>query len=351
MAPTKEEYAAQKQLLDQETKQFKTKLSHEIGSPPKAIAPKCVRTMEDKDLGKVYSVAWSKDSMMICSAHQGGAFTIKKADNGGHMNLPHIFPKVEEKIVPMATCFLNNDTMIAVGGMDNVISLFNREQPKCEKKKVLQGHEGYISTLKQMGDKLLSSSGDSTCRLWDMNTGATVTEFKGHDGDCSGIDNLDSDPNIFVSSSTDTSCRTWDARTGKTVRVMFAKYGVNCISLFPTGTAFACGCDSASWELWSIAGYNQIGRGKTKKGRCEAIAISKSGAMTFMGWDAPEAGFTMCASTFKVDDQKKGEAGGPDKKLAPHTEPCTTMAIAPDGSALATGAFDATVKIWACGNM
>eukprot|EP00966_Prymnesium_polylepis_P016290 375692-Prymnesium_polylepis.1 len=70
------------------------------------------------------------------------------------------------------------------------------------------------------------------------------------------------DPNMFVSTSTDTTIRVWDARSGKATRFFKAKYGVNCCSLFPTGTMVAVGCDSASFEFWDIQGYNQIGRGK-----------------------------------------------------------------------------------------
>ncbi|KAL1522170.1 hypothetical protein AB1Y20_021809 [Prymnesium parvum] len=337
---TKDDYDKALDTFLDAQKAFKGQLTHQIAKgTPQAVAPKCVRTMQAKDLGKVYAVSWSNNDDLICAAHQEGAVTIKSALNGGHKNMPIIFPKKEEKIVPMATLFLPGDGAIAVGGMDNVITIFDRSQITCEKKKVMVNHEGYISSLKMLGDKILSGSGDSTIRLWDPSTGQEVKAFCEHDGDCSGLDCLPGNPNMFVSSSTDTTCRLWDARTGKSTRWFKAKYSVNCVSLFPTGSMLACGCDSASFEYWDINSFNQIGRGKVKRGRCETIAFSKSGALTYMGWDAPEAGYVMCAETFFVDKQAKVETGG-------HTETCSSMALSNDGTALVSASFDATVKIW-----
>ena len=339
---TQDDYNAAKDKQTELMKPFKGKMSHQVAKDtPKAVKPELVRTMKASDLGKVYCVTWNSKSDLIMACHQEGAITVKKATNGGHMNLPVIFPKKEEKIVPMAGTFFNDDKMIAVGGMDNVITLFDRSSNAPEKKKVLVNHEGYISAIKVLGDKLLSGSGDSTIRLWDPNSGAEIKEFLDHEADCSGVDCIAGDPNMFVSSSTDTTCRVWDARTGKTTRVFKAKYGVNCISIHPTGKMLACGCDSASFEYWDIGSYNQIARGKVKKGRCETICFSSSGALTWMGWDSPEAGFVTCAETFFVDKQAKAD----DKET--HTETVTTMSVSPDGSAMATGGFDSLCKIWA----
>jgi len=340
MAP-KDDYDAALDKHSDGTKKFKGKLSHEVAKDtPKAVAPTCLRTMKAADLGKVYCVAWDTKSELVCAAHQEGAVTIKTANNGGHKNLPIIFPKKEEKIVPMACMFFNDDKMIAVGGMDNVVTLFDRSNTNCEKKKVLVNHEGYISSLKVLGDKLLSGSGDSSIRLWDPSTGGEIKAFEDHEADVSGVDCMPNDPNMFVSSSTDTTIRVWDARSGKATRFYKAKYGVNCCSLFPNGNMIAVGCDSASFEFWDIRSYNQIARGKVKRGRCETIATSGSGGLTFMGWDSNDAGFVMCAETFFVDKQAKAEA------TQTHTETVSTMAIAPDGSAMLTGGFDAQVKLW-----
>lgn len=348
MADKDKQAAADKDRFDKASvaqaeamKKFMGKKTHEVSEGlPKAKTPTCVRTMKGgPDLGKVYAVAWSSDSSVIAACHQAGAVTLKTAANGAHKNLPIIFPSKDEKIVPMACEFFSGDRMLAVGGMDNVVTLFDRTQTTCEKKKVLVGHEGYISAIKMLGDKMVTGSGDSTAMIWDVATGACVSTYAFHDGDISGVDTLGGDPNMFVTSSTDCTCRVFDARQPGATRVFKAKYGVNAIALFPTGTGFVCGCDSASWEVWDIGAYNQIGRGKVKRGRCETIALSSSGAYTIMGWDAPEAGFVMMAETFNVDAQVKAEVNS-------HTDLVGSVAVAPDGSAFASGSFDTNVKVW-----
>ena len=40
-----------------------------------------------------------------------------------------------------------------------------------------------------------------------------------------------------------------------------------------------------SFASSSLAPCRQVARGKVKKGRCESIALSKSGRVTYTGWD------------------------------------------------------------------
>lgn len=294
MAATKEEYELLLEKFMLATNKFKGDVSHQVAhNTPRAVAPRLVRTMNSKELKKVYAVSWSSKDDLICAAHQEGVVTIKSALSGGHKNMPIIPSSPEQKVVPLATVFLPGDNTIAVGGMDDSVTIYDRSSTTCAKKSVLLSHQGYISALKVLGDRLLSGSGDSTIRLWDTSTGQEVTTFCGHRGDCTDLDTLRDNPNIFVSGSVDASCRLWDARSGKTTRWFRAKYGVNCVSLFPTGSMIACGCDSASFEYWDVGSYNQIARGKVRPKssiphtlraplkshlicRCSAVAVRQS---------------------------------------------------------------------------
>jgi guanine nucleotide-binding protein subunit beta-5 len=343
MPLTKADYL--KAEAEQQALRLKLKglLSHEVaqarGTSARASPALCVRTLKSAELGKVYCVAWSAGSDLIAAAHQHGAITVKAASNGGHKNLPILFP-ASKRVVPMACAFFNEDSMLAVGGMDNVITLFDRSVVAPEERRVLTGHDGYVSALKVLTPtRILSGSGDSTVRLWDTASGAEVSCFRAHEGDCTGLDCVAADPHMFVSSSMDTTCRVWDVRTGKATRVFKAKYSANCVAMHPSGKMLACGCDGASFEYWDLRSYNQIARGKVKRGRCAAIAFSSSGALTYMGWDSPDAGYVMCAETFFCDKQARAESNS-------HTDTVTTMRLAPDGSALATGGFDACTKLW-----
>lgn len=81
----------------------------------------------------------------------------------------------------------------------------------------LAQHDGYLSCCKFLTDNsILTSSGDSTCILWDIELGQPKTIFSDHEGDVMSLSVLPSvDPNMFVSGSCDTLAKVWDVRTGK----------------------------------------------------------------------------------------------------------------------------------------
>ena len=50
--------------------------------------------------------------------------------------------------------------------------------------KHLNGHTGYLSCCRFLDDgQILTSSGDTTCILWDIEAGQQVVSFVGHNGD------------------------------------------------------------------------------------------------------------------------------------------------------------------------
>jgi len=239
----------------------------------------------------------------------------------------------------MQVALSSDNSFMARGGMDNTVSIDNMKEIN-EGKVALKGqyakHDGYISGLQFLdGGKLLSTSGDGYGYMWDLSKGKDIMCLKGHEQDISGLAWCAAKPNIVCTSSTDKTVRTWDLNTGKCVRIFTAKYSANCVAMYPTGTGVACGCDSASWEFYDIGCYNQVARGKVKKGRCESICFSSSGRQTWLGWDN---NMLVQADTFWVDKQKNV----PDA----HTDSVCSLACAPDGSAIASSSFDKTCKIW-----
>ncbi len=47
----------------------------------------------------------------------------------------------------------------------------------------LAGHSGYLSCCRFVNDRqIITSSGDMTCALWDIERGQRVSDFTGHTG-------------------------------------------------------------------------------------------------------------------------------------------------------------------------
>lgn len=78
---------------------------------------------------------------------------------------------------------------VASGGLDNIATIYNVDdqiRTPGEHAQILGGHTGYISCCRFLppdDGKMVTSSGDGTCRLWDVSTGSTISEFAGHKGD------------------------------------------------------------------------------------------------------------------------------------------------------------------------
>lgn len=62
--------------------------------------------------------------------------------------------------------------------------------------------------------QIVTSSGDMSCGLWDIETGQQVTSFMGHTGDVMAL-SLSPHCRAFVSGACDASAKLWDIRDGQ----------------------------------------------------------------------------------------------------------------------------------------
>jgi guanine nucleotide-binding protein G(I)/G(S)/G(T) subunit beta-1 len=127
----------------------------------------------------------------------------------------------------MTCAFSPSGNLVACGGLDNLCSIYNlrNEKDKDDKSdgiikvsKELQAHTGYLSCCKFITDKhILTSSGDQTCILWDVDNGNVVQKFQEHTGDVMCVA-VSPDQNTFVSGACDSHAKIWDIRSGKCVQ-------------------------------------------------------------------------------------------------------------------------------------
>jgi len=290
---------------------------------------------------KVYCAQWAEDSTHIVTAGQDGNVCVTNATKSLITKLP-----IRSPFVMQCAYNMQND-IVACGGMNNLVDIHKFDaNGRPSLKKSFVGHEGYISGLIFLdgGGKLLSSSGDGSVILWDLNQMTMISQFWGHEADVSGVcvanDASGEHGSVFGTSSTDKTMRIWDPKQRYAVRKFTAKYGVNCCAMMPSGFGIMGGCDNASYEFWSVAANAQVARGKVKKGRCESIAISASGRVCYTGWDNA---FLGVADSYQPESQK---GLTPENNRDMHKDCICSLATAPDGSALLTSSFDSNIKVW-----
>ena len=161
---------------------YKNSVKDKAGEVNAQPAPKlkCSRTLKGH-IGKIYSMHWAESSPLVVSAGQDGVLIVWDAVT---TNKTHALAL---RCAWVMTCaFAPSGSYVASGGLDNTVSIYNltSEEKAPRPLRELQGHDGHVSCCRFLNNKqLLSSSGDKTCRLWDIERGTVVTEFTEHNGD------------------------------------------------------------------------------------------------------------------------------------------------------------------------
>lgn len=133
---------------------------------------------------KVLCSDWSPDKRHIVSSSQDGKLIIWDA-----------FTTNKENAVTMPTTWImscaysTSGNLVACGGLDNKVTVYpidNIEDVNMSsRKKTVGTHTSYTSCciFPNSDQQILTGSGDSTCALWDVESGQLLQSFHGHSGD------------------------------------------------------------------------------------------------------------------------------------------------------------------------
>jgi guanine nucleotide-binding protein G(I)/G(S)/G(T) subunit beta-1 len=220
------------------------------------LTMKTKRTLKGH-LAKIYAMHWSTDRRHLVSASQDGKLIIWDAYT---TNKVHAIPLRSSWV--MTCAYSPSGNYVACGGLDNICSIYNlsaREGPTRVARE-LSGHSGYLSCCRFINDRrILTSSGDMTCVLWDVETGAKLHEFADHLGDVMSLSINPLDNNQFVSGACDAFAKLWDIRQQRCIQTFAAHDSdINAIQYFPNGNAFGTGSDDASCRLFDIRADREL---------------------------------------------------------------------------------------------
>jgi guanine nucleotide-binding protein G(I)/G(S)/G(T) subunit beta-1 len=348
--------ASEIQKIKQEIIDLKTKIEamrgdseaelmkEKTGGEPKLTSRIVQRRILKGHFGKIYAMHWAKDSKSLVSASQDGKLIIW---NGLTTNKIHAIPLRSSWV--MTCAYSQTGQYVACGGLDNMCSIYklpgSSEAGTATNKTSaeLAHHEGYLSCCRFVGNndsEVLTSSGDSTCILWDVASHAPKTIFTDHTGDVMSVSLDEKDSNLFVSGSCDSTAKLWDYRSSSTsCEKTFSGHesDINSIMFFPHGNAFATGSDDSSCRLFELRAYRQLNRYASDKILCgiTSVAFSKTGQLLFAGYDDYNA---------YVWDTKKGDQIA---QLQGHENRVSCLGVNTNGTALCTGSWDTFLKIWA----
>ncbi|KAI1235976.1 Guanine nucleotide-binding protein subunit beta-4, partial [Lamprotornis superbus] len=276
-------------------------------------------------LAKIYAMHWGSDSRLLVSASQDGKLIIWDSYTTNKM---HAIPLRSSWV--MTCAYAPSGNYVACGGLDNICSIYNLKtrEGNVRVSRELPGHTGYLSCCRFLDDnQIVTSSGDTTCALWDIETGQQTTTFTGHTGDVMSL-SLSPDMRTFVSGACDASSKLWDIRDGM-CRQSFTGHvsDINAVCFFPNGHAFATGSDDATCRLFDLRADQELMMYSHDNIICgiTSVAFSKSGRLLLAGYDDFNC---------NVWDTLKGERAG---VLAGHDNRVSCLGVTDDGMAVATG--------------
>jgi len=290
-------------------------------------------------LAKIYSLAWSSDNKQLVSASQDGKLIVWNALTTYKV---HAIPLRSHWV--MTCAYSPSGNFVACGGLDNICSVYNlRSQTNSGNNTIkvtreLSAHTGYLSCCKFMTDRhILTSSGDMSCILWDTEIGQALHKFTEHTGDVMSI-SVSQDQNMFVSGACDSQSKIWDIRSGKCVQTFVGhESDINSVQYFPNGLSFGTGSDDASCRLFDIRADRELmtySDDSIREG-VTSISYSKSGRLMFAAYDDKKV---------IVWDTLKGTQL---QTLTDHENRVSCLSVSPDGTALCTGSWDHTLKVFA----
>ncbi|GBG27515.1 Guanine nucleotide-binding protein subunit beta-1 [Hondaea fermentalgiana] len=304
--------------------------------PPQPKQPQVLRILKGH-FGKVYSMHWAGDNKHLVSASQDGKLIVW---NAATTNRVQAIPLRSSWVM---TCAYeqSRDQLVACGGLDNICSVYKLSSEGglgvTRAYRELSGHDGYLSSCRFAGpSQIISSSGDSTCMQWDVETGIAMRTFSDHAQDVMSVAVSPTQPHLFASGSIDATARIYDTRAAACA-ITFTGHesDINSVSFFPDGNAIGTGSDDSTCKLFDVRACREIASYGNDSIVCgiTAVDFSVSGRILFAGYD------DFAVYGWDVTNRDK------PMMLKLHENRIACLQVNLEGSALGTGSWDTLLKV------
>lgn len=227
--------------------------------------------------------------------------------------------------------------ILAAGSDDGAVRLWQISDRSLIR--TLEGHAERVNSIaiSPDGQMLASGSDDGTVRLWRFPDGDLIRTLKGHAGRVNGVA-FSPDGRTLASGSADTTARLWQISNGALLRTLEAGVGVHSVAFSPDGQTLAAGMDNTTVGLWRIADGSLAGTLKAFDGQVLGVAFSPDGKTL-----AAATSLDSAVTLWRLADARRLHAF---MNVDDWGSGAGSVAFSSDGSIVASGGLDGTVRLW-----
>jgi len=330
--------------------------------------------------GKVYALHWAQNS----AGDGGNPHALVSASQDGKLIIWNAFTTNKFQAIPLRSSWVmtcayepTQGLYVACGGLDNLCSVYkvdsegitgggNSRDNYCE----LVKHDGYLSCCRFINDrKIITSSGDATCILWDIEASGKrdLQHFTDHTGDCMSVAISPVDEHVFASGSCDSMAKVWDTRMGKGEGSNADSSGncvmsfgekrfpggnddmphahesdINSVCFLADGMSIGTGSDDSSCKIFDMRSYGIINNFQHEVilHGITSVCTSKTGRFFIAGYDDYHL------RIFDTLKELSPDSGTNTFQQVPvHENRVSSVGMAPSGKALCTGSWDTLLHV------
>ncbi|KEI39338.1 uncharacterized protein L969DRAFT_17262 [Mixia osmundae IAM 14324] len=181
---------------------------------------------------------------------------------------------------------------------------------------------------------MLSSSQDSTVRMWSLDTYSCVAVYRGHRDP---VWDVEWGPKgvYFASASRDRTARLWVSDRTAAVRMFVGHLSdVDCVKFHPNSLYLATGSTDRTCRLWDV-----------QRGNCLRVFLGHRGAVTTLAF-SPDGQLLASAAEDMQIILWDIASGKQIKSFSGHATRINSLSFSNESTLLVSGGSDCSVKIW-----
>ncbi|MBP6820467.1 MAG: PD40 domain-containing protein [Acidobacteria bacterium] len=257
--------------------------------------------------------------------------------------IPDIKPKTQVKAAISSLAFSKDNSLIAVGGYQEV-ELLNAQTGQTVAK--LSGHANQVrsvafSPANSSGRQLLAAAGGNPSqfgevKIWDVATRKELLTIRGHRDNIFAIA-FSPDGKALATCSYDKIVKLWDVATGSEIKNLKDHTdAVFSVAFSPDGKLLASASADRTLKIWDVATGIRLYTLSDALDSVNSIAFSPSGKLL------AGAGADRIIRLWEIGATE----GRQVKSLIAHEDAINVIAFSPDGKTLASAAADKSLKLW-----